>query len=276
MNIVWVVIYFQGLFVNVCCLSVHCAIQTPVWRSGIFGLQFIWVQTRNAKPSGIPFSTFLLHNFAFTPSNRCTRICNMWDEYRYAHPSNNKILNCNVMCLAVQLTKITLWGVRIHHCFPWQRKVLSLFTNRSHPPTSWLERNENKTFQRCEVLARFFVSFHFPSNPDALSHTTKPESWFRKKKLSALIPLFRVEPMDLRHKITITSTCMQPRFRFLATIQPQRFFLVLLCFCCYEPGKAGSAKAKRKLEKMKNFIETKKIYWDYKMENSWVWLFMNL
>lgn len=156
------------------------------------------------------------------------------------------------MCLAVQLTNISIFGVWgstiVFHgnvkCFPYLQIELT-------PRHARLETNENKTFQRrlwniVPVLCLFPLSLK-PRR--ALSHH-KTKSWFSKRSFRHSFHFFRVESMDLRYKITITSTCMQPRFRFLVTMKQQRFFLVLSCFCCYEPGKAGSTR-KEKQEKLK-------------------------
>lgn len=39
----------------------------------------------------------------------------------------------------------------------------------------WKRTKTKPSNDACEILSRFFASFHFPSNPDALSHTTKPK-----------------------------------------------------------------------------------------------------
>lgn len=138
-----------------------------------------------------------------------------------------------------------VWGS--HHCFPWQRKVLSLFTNRPHTPTSRLERNENKTFQR-RLWNIVPVLYPLPlSLKPRLSHLTPKILKVDSEKRSFQHSFHFSGWSRWTCAIKSQSHPLACSHVFVSSLRwnGNAFFLLLLsCFCCYEPGKAGSAKTK--------------------------------
>lgn len=152
------------------------------------------------------------------------------------------------MCLA-ELCSASSLECEATPCFPWQRKLLSLFTRETHTPSAG---NDNKSFQRAtKILYRPGSS----PQPRHLTPLSKAESWFRKTKLFAAHSTFQGVAWTCAMKFAFPSTCIQPRFpriRYNASSSLRRRSCFCCC-CCH-----GVHPEKREMQAEESSLETKK------------------
>lgn len=150
------------------------------------------INPRNAKQKTVSssparhFYCITLHFFHRPVSLAVYELRAMWNsEYRYAHPSNNKTSHCTVMCLAVQ----RVW---VDSMFTMATNLLSLCASTPHTAAQ-LETTTNPSSSFWNIVPVLFA-------PHRCRLTPRRKFDSKKQKLFTLIPLFRVEPLDLRHK----------------------------------------------------------------------------
>lgn len=164
-DIVWSIIYLQGLNIR------------PTICFTFQGCKFhIYQKFLSSEPCVIPCSTFLLHNFEFTP----------WTVLRYVTSEASIAMRIGTttkqqiappLCVSLCSCEKHFWGVSDrHHAFPWQRNVLLT------PHTTGNERQQNLPETVVNYCPGSFRPFPHSLKPDARSLTLPTtESWFRKR-----------------------------------------------------------------------------------------------